>query len=110
MRQDHWRCAVTFSNNVCSKTTVIQYNSKSLLDHNIVSNSMIIFYIVSSILISVELNSTSFLIIESRDCIDNSKEYSVVVTITDIDTHNEYFITLDFNTSIRILCGKSRQL
>ena len=34
---------VTFSNNVCSKTTVIQYNSKSLLDHNIVSNSMIIF-------------------------------------------------------------------
>ena len=35
---------VTFSNNVCSKTTVIQYNSKSLFDHNIVSNSMIIFY------------------------------------------------------------------
>ena len=57
---------VTFSNNVCSKTTAIQYNSKSLLDHNIVSNSMIIFYIVSNILISVELNSTSFLIISNH--------------------------------------------
>ena len=52
------------------------------------------------VLVSVKLNSTSFLIIESRDCIASPKEYSIVVTITDTDT--EYF---NFNTSIECCVG-----
>ena len=55
------------------------------------------------ILVSVKLNSTSFLIIESRDCIATPKEYSIVVTITDTDT--EYFVTFNFNTSIECCVG-----
>ena len=57
------------------------------------------------VLVSVKLNSTSFLIIESRDCIATPKEYSIVVTITDIDTDTEYFVTFNFNTSIECCVG-----
>ena len=47
----------------------------------------------------------SFLIIESRDCIATPKEYSIVVTITDIDIDTEYFVTFNFNTSIECCVG-----
>ena len=93
--------AVTFSSNVCNKTTVIQYNSKSLVDIVIIK---IILYniIVSSILISVELNFTSFLIIESRDCIASPENYSIVVTINDTDTKQ---LNVTFNSNIQYDVG-----
>ena len=59
---------------------------------------MIIFYIVGSVLISVELNSTSFLIIESRDCINNPDNYDIVVT--DNDTDDE-ILNVSFNSIIQ---------
>ena len=61
-----------------------------------------IFYIVSSILISVELNSTSFLIIESRDCIVSPENYSIVVTINDTDTK---LLNVTFNSNIQYDVG-----
>ena len=60
------------------------------------------FYIVSSILISVELNSTSFLIIESRDCIASPENYSIVVIINDTDTK---LLNVTFNSNIQYDVG-----
>ena len=91
--------AVTFSSNVCNKTTVIQYNSKSLVDIVIIKYAL---YTVSSIVISVELNSTSFLIIESRDCIASPENYSIVVTINDTDTK---LLNVTFNSNIQYDVG-----
>ena len=59
-------------------------------------------YTVSSILISVELNSTSFLIIESRDCIASPENYSIVVTINDTDTK---LLNVTFNSNIQYDVG-----
>ena len=92
--------AVTFSNDVSSKTTVIQYNSKSLVYIVIIKYVYII--IIRSILISVELNSTSFLIIESRDCIASPENYSIVVTINDTDTK---LLNVTFNSNIQYDVG-----
>ena len=60
------------------------------------------FNIVSNILISVELNSTSFLIIESRDCIASPENYSIVVTINDTDTK---LVNVTFNSNIQYDVG-----
>ena len=62
----------------------------------------IFIFIVSSILISVELNSTSFLIIESRDCIASPENYSIVVTINDTDTK---LLNVTFNSNIQYDVG-----
>ena len=44
------------------------------------------------------MNSTSFLIIESRDCIDNPDNYDIVVT--DNDTDDE-ILNVSFNSIIQ---------
>ena len=55
-------------------------------------------YVVSAV--SEERNSTSFLIIESRDCITSPENYSIVVTITNIDTELEQTVNISFNTKV----------
>ena len=74
--------AVTFCSEVCNKTTVTNYTSKTdVLMYTVFTASP---YIVERVLTGVSLRDKSLLVIESRDCIARPENYRIVVTSTDM--------------------------
>ena len=72
---------MTFSNEVCSKTTVINYTSRIEHVTCILFLKLPVMYIlVERVLIGVSLRDKSLLVIESRDCIARPQNYRIVVT------------------------------
>ena len=92
--------AVTFSNEVCSKTTVTNYTSKTNNSNMLHAYHFHIFLgIVERVLTGVSLRDQSLLVIESRDCIASPENYSIIVTsMTDMTLTQ--LVNVTFNQTI----------
>ena len=80
--------AVTFSSDVCNKTSVTQYHGKTVVWSFLCATLSSFPHCncaVEGVLTSVSVSSTT-LIIESRDCIGSGEEYRIVATFTNTST------------------------
>ena len=91
---------MTFSNEVCSKTTVINYTSRIEHVTCILFLKLPVMYIsVERVLTGVSLRDKSLLVIESRDCIARPENYRIVVTsMTDMTLTQ--LVNVTFNQKI----------